>query len=121
MIRMLPTLPPADCRRMGVLNRILGVGFKRRPPQCKPIEHGTRYAYVRHKCRCEDCMAANREYQRANRANRPKGVPDHLHGRANTYNRLGCRCEWCTRSASMYRMKFPYGRAARAAAEERER
>ena len=35
--------------------------------------HGTRSRYVRQKCRCEDCRAANREYARA-RARKYWGV-----------------------------------------------
>lgn len=32
------------------------------PPSKKPLIHGTRSCYVRAKCRCEECRAANRAY-----------------------------------------------------------
>jgi hypothetical protein len=106
-VRMLPT-PPMSLRRMGQLNRMLGVGFARRRRSCKPIEHGTRYAYVLHGCRCPECGAANRNYQRANRTSQPPSVPAHLHGKPSTYSFHGCRCDVCRKVATEYRRRFGF-------------
>lgn len=35
----------------------------------KPITHGTTYAYLKHKCRCEPCRTAMSAYQRQYRKN----------------------------------------------------
>jgi hypothetical protein len=106
-------IKPPDRRRMGQLNRMLGVGFGRSPRPRKPIEHGSRYAYVRHGCRCPECAAANRIYQRANRASQLLTVPTHLHGKPSTYCFHGCRCETCRKAATKYRMKFAFRKRAR--------
>ena len=106
-------IKPPDRRRMGVLSRMLGVGFSRSPRPCKPIEHGSRYAYVRHGCRCPECAAANRIYQRANRASQPLTVPARLHGKPSTYCFHGCRCDVCRKAATEYRMKFAFRKRAR--------
>lgn len=34
----------------------------RTPREKRPLVHGTRYAYTRHRCRCETCKAWNRGY-----------------------------------------------------------
>jgi hypothetical protein len=107
-VHLLPPLPPTSLRRMGQLNRMLGVGFSRSPRPCKPIEHGSRYAYVRHGCRCPECAAANRSYQRANRASQPLTVPTHLHGKPSTYCFHACRCDVCRKAATEYRTRFGF-------------
>lgn len=77
-----------------------------------PTPHGiTRYTH--HKCRCEVCVTANREYnrryaplKRAQNAmkRRAAGVPERViseHGVAR-YGRHSCRCEICTSAHSAY-------------------
>ena len=58
--------------------------------------HGRRSRYVAG-CRCEACTEADREYQRARRAERA-AIPDELkpHGTPRCYIHFGCRCEACT-------------------------
>jgi hypothetical protein len=34
----------------------------------REISHGTRYTYVRMKCRCDECRAANTRYYQVRRA-----------------------------------------------------
>lgn len=102
-VNMLP-VANKERRRMGQLNRMLGVGFKRKTHQ-SPIKHGTRYAYVKHRCPCDACLAANREYQRSHRSDR-HGVPKKLHGKPNTYSYHGCRCSACRLAATAYRMEL---------------
>ncbi|MFG3579224.1 hypothetical protein [Micromonospora chersina] len=63
----------------------------------KPIRHGTMTGYTTDLCRCEECRAAIREYQRKRRKNRAKQPPKRSelkHGTAGRY-RKGCRCEEC--------------------------
>lgn len=100
--------------RMEHLNRSIAASASRKahPRTPKPLEHGTRYAYVRHGCRCEECGAANRDYQREHRA-KPVAIPPHVHGRPNTYSRLGCRCRPCQRAATAYRMRFSFAASER--------
>jgi len=58
--------------------------------------HGTTGGYTNHKCRCDACRGALREYQRARRGQRIQGAtPDHVHGTTNGYGNYGCRCDLC--------------------------
>lgn len=58
--------------------------------------HGTTGGYTNHKCRCDDCRAALREYQKERRRARiAEATPDHVHGTANGYGNYGCRCDAC--------------------------
>ena len=66
--------------------------------------HGTRNGYGYHKCRCDECTAANREAHREQRLKRrgrlsadPAAVE---HGRPSTYGNWGCRCAECTTAHS---------------------
>ncbi|WP_460690208.1 hypothetical protein [Nesterenkonia suensis] len=60
------------------------------------IPHGTPSGWSWHKCRCEVCVEARREYKRAERVRRLDGFdPDkYEHGRTETYQ-AGCDCEPC--------------------------
>ena len=80
------------------------------------IEHGKRQTYVHHKCRCDDCTAANREYLRQYRAaNRDKirasktrysaklkKSKDIPHGTRYGYSDFGCRCDECKAANTAY-------------------
>lgn len=70
--------------------------------------HGTRGGYTNHRCRCDDCKAANaamQRDQREKRAQRLAGIatpgvrPDAkdkpIHGLPTTYTNWGCRCPAC--------------------------
>lgn len=67
-----------------------------------PIKHGTRHAYSRRGCRCDECTRANTEHSNIVNAKRralaktdPLLVP---HGTTSGYRRWGCRCELCTKA-----------------------
>ena len=67
------------------------------PRQLTPDDarHGTAYAYVYYKCRCEPCTQANRDrcaQAQAARLTRP--TAEHVHG-TNGYFNYGCRCATC--------------------------
>ena len=80
------------------------------------MEHGKRQTYVHHKCRCDDCTAANREYLRPYRAaNRDKirtsqaeysaelkKSKDIPHGTRYGYSDFGCRCDECKAANTAY-------------------
>lgn len=78
----------------------------------KSYKHGDRTCYVKAKCRCKECRAANAEYKR-NKVADNKGVteassaafydafaddkiPQLTHGIPSTYEWWGCRCNDCT-------------------------
>lgn len=67
-------------------------------------KHGTRYAYIYYKCRCDKCRAANTHYlkfARMKRAWRLRQDPTlAVHGRRATYINWECRCEPCTAAHS---------------------
>lgn len=106
------------------------------------LEHGVLNTYRYHKCRCEECRAANAAYAREYRAKNPEAVreahrryhrkhPDRIrayreklkqstdipHGTGHGYRNYGCRCVECTAanaaSAKRYRLENP--EASRAA------
>lgn len=59
--------------------------------------HGTLGGYTNHKCRCDQCRAANSAYMKQARLKRrSRQVPDHVHGTVNGYGSYGCRCDECT-------------------------
>ena len=63
----------------------------------RELWHGTPGGYTNHQCRCDECRAAFREYQKERRRKRIAAeTPDHVHGTANGYGNYGCRCEPCT-------------------------
>lgn len=73
--------------------------------------HGKYSTYVNKKCRCDECSAAAREYQR-NRIARSRGEGEYVpkkrgpkvkeeHGYSGYMNR-SCRCEVCKKAASEY-------------------
>lgn len=84
------------------------------------FEHGTRGGYTNHACRCEDCLAAEREYQRGRkkkRANERQYKKQHArnekakrhakrtgfrHGTLYGYTTRACRCWDCTEAGSSY-------------------
>lgn len=58
--------------------------------------HGTTGGYTNHRCRCDDCRAANAETQRESKRRRlEKPIPYRVHGTANGYQNYQCRCELC--------------------------
>lgn len=57
----------------------------------KPLQHGTRYAYV-DGCRCDLCKKANTEYMLQKKL---LEIPPHLHGTSFGYCAYGCRCQEC--------------------------
>lgn len=63
--------------------------------------HGTRNGYLHYKCRCELCVAANRDHARQRHANLgEKEIPDHVHGTRNGYVNYECRCEDCKKAGA---------------------
>lgn len=73
--------------------------------------HGTRYHYVRKRCRCDLCVEANREYGRSLRA---RGEAPH-HGKSG-YMNYGCRCDVCKAAHSEEMRRYKRGRRLRDAA-----
>ena len=77
------------------------------------MKHGTSSAY-NHGCRCEECTAAKREYDRQYRRNNPDKVraarekrkqtpfEEIKHGKYTTYNNYACRCDECTADYKRY-------------------
>lgn len=70
----------------------------------KPIQHGTHYAFQFHRCRCEQCVTYNREYNRTwnenNRKARREIQRKTMYGmERGHYDALlveqGCRCAIC--------------------------
>lgn len=67
------------------------------------IQHGTRYAYVHHGCRCKACAKANAQYSRLMRQRRSTPIPDTvIHGSRSTYINYRCRCAACRAAALRY-------------------
>ena len=71
------------------------------PPVSGPKTHGpTCDGYVNHGCRCDDCRAAWRAYNRKRRAERRALIAEDptvaIHGLNSTYTNWGCRCPRCT-------------------------
>jgi hypothetical protein len=66
-----------------------------------PIKHGTRSTYLRHKCKCEPCKAAQSEYSRKRRGE-PKPKPGLQHGTRTGYSSYKCRCDECKAAQAEY-------------------
>lgn len=80
----------------------------------RPVTHGKRSTYTKHKCRCLRCREANAEYKRNKTAHyRSLQAPEDrkvyrtgssgilgeiTHGLPSSYEWYGCRCEECTAS-----------------------
>lgn len=65
--------------------------------------HGTLYAYVHYKCRCDACVTAQRVARREAKASRYARVgtlPPEKHGNYSTYLNWGCRCQPCRKACS---------------------
>jgi hypothetical protein len=61
------------------------------------VKHGTRTAYVYHRCRCDLCRAANTAYYREWQA---AAAPTYIrHGMESSYKNYGCRCDRCREAA----------------------
>jgi hypothetical protein len=74
-----------------------------RPGPNVPVPHDTVGGYTNHRCRCELCTAAQREYQQRLRARyleRPR--EDLAHGTYNAYANYGCRCDACREAHNAY-------------------
>lgn len=62
------------------------------------MKHGTRYAYAKLKCRCDECAELMRTYQREYaQRRRAQGLSpdDHRHGTTAGYDQFNCRCDPC--------------------------
>lgn len=119
-VRMLPIEETKQSGRMRALTRMIRDESRVRPRRIctsKPIEHGTRYAYCKHACRCDDCSAANAAYSMARCLRLAAGkVPKHLHGTDNAYVHFRCRCGPCKSAHSAVyarRKRCARGRACR--------
>lgn len=75
--------------------------------------HGTTTGYGLG-CRCLDCSAARRDYERRRRANAniQPGDNDPRHGTTNGYG-LGCRCDTCKTASSEYQKRWSSTRPQR--------
>ncbi len=67
--------------------------------------HGSINGYTRHKCRCDECRAAWRTYQRKARARR-RGKEPPVHGIASAYREYRCGCEACLAAAAADRRQY---------------
>lgn len=67
------------------------------------IPHGAPSGWKYHRCRCEVCTEAKREYKRAERARRLEGFDpaEHEHGRTETYQ-AGCPCDACAEAMRVW-------------------
>ena len=85
------------------------------------VKHGSRTTYNVHKCRCEKCRAANREYVRVwmrneyHKVRKDKRQP-HVHGTLRSYSFYGCRCSACKRVGLTYNREYMRKYRRRAAA-----
>ena len=68
----------------------------------KWVNHGTSTVYDYHKCRCEECVYAQKMRQ-LRYARKRKAEGRYEHGTNFAYSRLGCRCEPCVKAHSVYR------------------
>lgn len=59
------------------------------------ITHGTNKAYLRDKCRCEECKEAHREVARAYKKRVKSARWPTKHGTNWAYRGQGCRCKIC--------------------------
>lgn len=80
------------------------------PNPLEEVKHGTRNAYLKRACRCDECRAANAEYNRQWRDRRAGGVAPEAnaslpHGRLATYNNCNCRCEPCSQAMREHKME----------------
>lgn len=81
-----------EAKKLGITTDALRAAFRRKGlPSIAPApRHGTRHYYQHYKCRCEECLTANRNYQRS-----LKEVEPPTHGTASAYSNYGCRCIEC--------------------------
>lgn len=70
------------------------------------VQHGTNNGYLNYLCRCDECKAANREYQKQQvKDRRARETPEHVHGTASGYTNYGCRCDLCKGAIREYARK----------------
>jgi RNA polymerase sigma factor (sigma-70 family) len=82
--------------------------------------HGTVSEYNNHGCRCPECRAAKREYDRQAREDRQAAeVPPELHGTDNAYTNYGCRCPYCREARHDWHVARQTGRPRRSVEEIR--
>lgn len=62
----------------------------------KPINHGTRYAYINRKCRCPDCLQAYKDWARSKR----KPIKSDMHGILSWAIKSECDCALCMEAIS---------------------
>lgn len=58
------------------------------------LRHGTNSGYTYHRCRCEDCRAANRAYREECKS-RPITGDEKWHGTAGGRVNYDCKCQAC--------------------------
>lgn len=72
--------------------------------------HGTRNAYERHKCKCNECRSVNAARASKNRQRRyMQKTPPNIHGLHSTYVNWGCRCAECKSAKSLYNSEYRMG------------
>lgn len=89
------------------------------------FKHGTG-GYTNHKCRCDVCMKASRDYSRKKRAENPNTPGDHssdltfMHGTHYGYNYHKCRCKLCASKRSESKRKYYYLNSGRLTPQKRQ-
>jgi RNA polymerase sigma factor (sigma-70 family) len=84
------------------------------------MRHGLS-GYTNDHCRCPECTAAKREYNRKAREERQTRIlPDGMHGTDNAYTNYGCRCAYCREARRDWHLAEKTGRPRRSAEEIRE-
>lgn len=75
-------------------------------PHYDTIKHGTTYAYAGHRCRCERCVFAWREYEIQQAAKRNRRLRQRTveieHGTRVGHVVWGCSCRPCRLAAARY-------------------
>mgnify|MGYP001588320722 FL=1 len=66
--------------------------------------HGTQWKYVKYGCRCDECVLANKEY---NRIKKMKLFPGRVKRKqrvcgTNAMYKFGCRCDECRKASAAY-------------------
>lgn len=65
-------------------------------------QHGA-YRYQRHGCRCDACVAGNREKNQKAKQSARRRKDEAPHGTTIGYDRFGCRCNECRAAHAEYR------------------
>lgn len=70
-------------------------------PEVDPVPHGRPSGWLHHKCRCDVCLGARREYKRAERERRQARPVTAGHGTVTAYQQ-GCECDECGEAMRVY-------------------